>query len=58
MRNARKRRLKRKHGNVPAKPRQYATIKPRISDLSLPPITAARPVALAPKPQPLTLEQL
>lgn len=49
MRNARKRRLKRKHGNTPAKKRQYSTIKRRLDP---------QPIALAPKPKTLSLDDL
>lgn len=45
MRNARKRRNKRKHGNHPAQPRPYSTIKLR----------PAPPIALARKQKPITL---
>lgn len=48
MRNARKRRLKRKHGNTPAKRRPFATVKHR----------PAPPIALAPRQRPLTLDEL
>lgn len=49
MRNARKRRLKRKHGNHPAPPRQrFAVIKAR----------PAKPIALQRAQRPLTLDEL
>lgn len=48
MRNARKRRLKRKHGNTPARRRPWAMIKTR----------PAPPIALAPRQRPLSLDEL
>lgn len=49
MRNARKRRLKRKHGNHPAKPRPYSTIKVK---------AVAPPVVRTAKPRTLSLMEL
>ena len=49
MRNARKRRMKRHHGNHPAKPRPRSTIKRKL---------VAPPIALSKHQRPLTLDDL